>query len=91
MGLPSDLIDLLAVFAAHGVEYLLIGGQAVALHGHPRFTKDADIWLRDSTSNLNAATTALVAFGARRPRSPRSRRPKGSTSFGWAPRRYVST
>jgi len=33
MALPSDLIDLLAEFAATGVDYLLVGGQAVALHG----------------------------------------------------------
>ncbi len=50
--LPSDLIDLLVVFADIGVEYLLIGGQALALLGLPRFTKDADIWLRDTPDNL---------------------------------------
>ena len=33
MALPSDSIDLLAEFAAEKVEYLLVGGQAVALHG----------------------------------------------------------
>lgn len=43
MSLPPDLIDLLAEFAATGVEYLLVGGQAVAMHGFPRFTKDADL------------------------------------------------
>lgn len=64
MNLPSDLIDLLAEFDAYGVEYLLVGGQALALHGHPRFTKDADLWLRDTPSNLDRAKAALFAFGA---------------------------
>jgi hypothetical protein len=64
MNLPSDLIDLLAEFDAHGVDYLLVGGQALALHGHPRFTKDADVWLRDSPDNLDRAKAALRAFGA---------------------------
>jgi hypothetical protein len=64
MDLPSDLIDLLSAFADEKVEYLLVGGQAVALHGVPRFTKDADIWLRDSASNLERAQRALAAFGA---------------------------
>jgi hypothetical protein len=64
MALPSDLIDLLAEFAAHRVEYLLVGGQAVALHGFPRFTKDADVWLRDVPDNLQRAREALVSFGA---------------------------
>lgn len=64
MALPSDLIDLLTEFAAEGVEYLLVGGVAVALHGVPRFTKDADVWLRDEAENLLRVRRALVAFGA---------------------------
>ena len=64
MALPSDLIDLLAEFDASSVEYLLVGGQAVALHGAPRFTKDADLWLRDSPENLSRAIEALERFGA---------------------------
>jgi len=66
MALPSDLIDLLAEFAATGVEYLLVGGQALALHGHPRFTKDADVWLRDTPDNIGRAQRALLQFGAPR-------------------------
>jgi len=64
MDLPSDLIDLLSAFADEQVEYLLVGGQAVALHGVPRFTKDADLWLRDTSENLERAKRALDAFGA---------------------------
>lgn len=64
MDLPSDLIDLLAEFDASGVEYLLVGGVALALHGRPRFTKDADLWLRDTEANLDRARAALARFGA---------------------------
>jgi hypothetical protein len=64
MELPSDLIDLLEEFDAAGVEFLLVGGQALALHGHPRFTKDADLWLRDTPQNLDRARAALGRFGA---------------------------
>ncbi len=64
MDLPSDLIDLLSAFAEEKVDYLLVGGQAVALHGVPRFTKDADLWLRDTTENLERAKRALSSFGA---------------------------
>jgi len=64
MDLPSDLIDLLAAFDVEKVEYLLVGGQAVALHGVPRFTKDVDIWLGESDDNLERALRALAAFGA---------------------------
>ncbi len=64
MDLPSDLIDLLAEFDARNVDYLLVGGQAVALHGYPRFTKDADLWLRDTAENRARAIEALRHFGA---------------------------
>ena len=64
MELPQDLIDLLAEFAAAQVEYLLVGGQAVGLHGIPRFTKDADLWVHDVPENLLRATRALARFGA---------------------------
>jgi hypothetical protein len=66
MDLPSDLIDLLAEFDATKVEYLLVGGLALALHGHPRFTKDADLWIRDTPENLERVEVALRAFGAPR-------------------------
>lgn len=62
--LPSDLIDLLSEFENTKVEYLLVGGQAVALHGFPRFTKDADLWVRDEPENLGRVRTALGNFGA---------------------------
>ena len=64
MDLPQDLIELLAEFGAAQVEYLLVGGQAVGLHGIPRFTKDADLWLRDDPENVARAQRALAVFGA---------------------------
>lgn len=64
MSLPPDLIDLCAEFDALNVDYLLVGGHAVAVHGHPRFTKDADLWLRDTEDNTDRAVRALERFGA---------------------------
>ncbi len=52
MELSSDLIELLEAFAKADVEYLLVGGQALALHGLPRFTKDLDLWVRDTPEKL---------------------------------------
>lgn len=43
MSIPSDFRDLLAEFAAGGVEYLVVGGYAVGVHAEPRFTKDLDV------------------------------------------------
>lgn len=64
MDLPSDLVELLAEFDAQKVEYLLVGGLALALHGHPRFTKDADLWVRDTPENLERASRTRYAHSA---------------------------
>ncbi len=64
MGLPPDLIDLLAAFADADVRFLVVGGYAVGAHGHPRFTNDIDLWLAPEPSNVAAAVSALATFGA---------------------------
>lgn len=43
--LPPDFRELLEEFARDAVEFLLIGGYAVAFHGRPRATKDIDLLL----------------------------------------------
>ena len=43
MNLHPDLMDLLGAFSDSNVEYLVIGGWAVAFHSEPRFTKDLDL------------------------------------------------
>jgi hypothetical protein len=42
---------------------LIVGGHAVAYHGHPRFTGDIDFLLRPSTENANRVIAALGDFG----------------------------
>jgi hypothetical protein len=64
--LSPDLIDVLAEFENFGVEYLVVGGWAVATHAQPRFTKDLDLWIGTSQSNLQRVVQALAAFGAPR-------------------------
>ena len=64
MELQPDYRDILAAFAARGVEYLLVGGYAVGLHGQPRLTKDLDLWVRPSRENLDRVRRALQDFGA---------------------------
>ena len=60
------------VFAAlqrSGVRYLVVGGVAVVLHGHPRFTADLDLVLALDAANVRAALAALAELGYR-PRAP---------------------
>jgi hypothetical protein len=40
---PQNFSEFLKSLNDHHVEYLLIGGIAVALHGHPRATTDMDV------------------------------------------------
>jgi hypothetical protein len=42
MDLPKDFSELLESFNANGVEYLLVGGYALAHHGAPRYTGDLE-------------------------------------------------
>jgi len=39
----EDLKELLSVFNAYGVKYLIVGGYAVSFHAQPRATKDLDL------------------------------------------------
>lgn len=45
------------------VRYLVVGGYAVAFHGHPRYTKDIDIWVERSSENADALIRAINQFG----------------------------
>ena len=63
METQPDFRELLALFNAHHVEYLIVGGYALAFHGAPRFTGDLDIFVKPDAVNAQRILTALVAFG----------------------------
>ena len=66
-GIPAiaeDLRDLLRAFIAHEVRFLVVGGYALAVHGHPRATGDLDVWIECSEPNATRAFAALGEFGA---------------------------
>ena len=58
-----DFEDFLRLLEANRVEYMIVGGYAVAYHGFPRFTKDLDIFFADDAGNLERLQSALIAFG----------------------------
>ena len=58
--LPADFRDLLGLFESEGVEFLLVGGLALAVHAEPRATKDMDLWVRASPENARRLATALA-------------------------------
>lgn len=63
MKLPDDFRELLEEFGRSGVEFVLIGGYAIAFHARPRATKDIDLLLAGG-ANLERAADALSRFGA---------------------------
>ncbi|MDD5678766.1 MAG: hypothetical protein PHW60_12385 [Kiritimatiellae bacterium] len=67
MEVQPDFRDLLALLNAHKVEYLIVGGYALAFHGAPRFTGDLDIFVRPDSNNAQRVLDALAAFGFRFP------------------------
>ncbi len=64
MFVNSDFSDLLRIFNANHVRYLVIGGYAVVQYAEPRFTKDLDVWISTDSANAEAVFKALREFGA---------------------------
>ena len=63
MNLNPDFHEFVKSFVAHNVRFLIIGGYAVAAHGHPRYTKDLDVWVWADPENSDRILAALDAFG----------------------------
>ena len=59
----QDFKEFIESLNANQVRYLVVGGYAVALHGHPRYTKDLDIWVECNNQNAQALIRALSQFG----------------------------
>ena len=63
LGLNQDFREFVQLLNANNVRYLVVGGYAVAVHGHPRYTKDIDIWVDTKVENARRILTALDEFG----------------------------
>ena len=61
--LNRDFKEFAELLNANGVEYLLVGGYALAAFGHPRYTGDIDFWLSPSPDNIARLLNVLQAFG----------------------------
>src|SRR5262249_878610 len=63
MEIQPDFRELLALFNAHHVEYLIVGGYALAFHGAPPFTAHLDIFVKPEAAYAQRILTDLEAFG----------------------------
>ena len=61
--LPNDFKELLQLLNLKKIEYLVVGGYAVAFYGHPRSTGDMDIWVALTENNAKKIVEALKEFG----------------------------
>lgn len=55
----SDLERIASILLGHGVEFVVVGGQAEVLMGSPRVTYDTDLCYRRSKDNLERLAVAL--------------------------------
>ena len=61
--LNKDFKEFIKLLNSRSVEYLIVGGYALAAHGHPRYTGDIDIWIDRADKNISLVLDALQEFG----------------------------
>jgi len=61
--LPSDFKEFFRSLHKNAVEYLLVGGYAVGIHGYVRPTADLDVWIAATPENADRLLVALDEFG----------------------------
>jgi len=59
----QDFKEFIALLNKNKVEYLIVGGYAVGLHGYPRYTGDIDIWIKTNEANSEKMVKILNEFG----------------------------
>ena len=62
--MDSNYLDMLKCLNKAGVDYIMVGGWAVNLHGYVRATIDLDIWILADRENARKVYAALGEFGA---------------------------
>ena len=63
MTLAKDFEDFLELLNKHKVEYMVVGGYALAFHGKPRHTGDLDIWINITPENAWSMVQVVKEFG----------------------------
>lgn len=61
--LNRDFREFIQSLNSNRVRYLVVGAYAVAMHGHPRYTNDLDLWIESTRENTERLIRALDQFG----------------------------
>ena len=59
----QDFKEFVELLIKYKTEYLIVGGYAVGIHGHPRYTGDLDIWLNPTLENAEKVILCVNDFG----------------------------
>jgi hypothetical protein len=59
----QDFKEFVELLIKHNASYLIVGGYAVGMHGHPRYTGDLDIWLDPTVANAEKIVRCVNEFG----------------------------
>lgn len=59
-----DFTAMLSALCDAEVRFLVVGAYALAWYGHPRATRDLDLWVEASPDNADRLISALHVFGA---------------------------
>lgn len=58
----KDFQDFISCLNRFGVEYILVGGYSVILHGYSRTTGDLDIWVNQTENNYKKLVQSFNCF-----------------------------
>lgn len=61
--LDQDYKEFIELLNAYQVRYMVVGGYAVAYHGHVRYTSDIDVWVEIAPDNAGRLVQVMQAFG----------------------------
>jgi hypothetical protein len=59
----EDFRDFIRSLNDQEVDYILVGGMAVILHGYVRTTGDMDVWVKKTKDNYHRIVKAFAQFG----------------------------
>jgi len=63
MEVQKDFKEFLALLNAHEVDFMIVGGYALAYHGAPRYTGDIDVFIKSDSKNAQRIIKVLEEFG----------------------------
>jgi hypothetical protein len=63
MEVQKDFREFLALLNEHEVDFMIVGGYALAFHGAPRYTGDIDVFIKPDNKNAQLIIKVLEEFG----------------------------